>query len=516
MVGLGRGHIGEHAMGSGDVGTAGADGVEVHQPAPRYILITECLQNDFFRSRESRLCLPAHVVRPMFYAKQALEENPESSDGPRAEAETVGAADDRRLRDGPLDAFFQAAMGARRSAARNQLEHLHVINVRDWHVAGAEYDVERRTYGSHCERGSRGAEYIAGFEQWLDPAGAEHRYPGGEARDHHDHKLSVYHVHSGSLFDFKPRVSRSDGQARLLPSELQMLLDVVIQGEDDDVQQLQRVAAATTLEDRLEGLTKLADGLTMDYVERPLYIAVIGVYTDIKIQIVLGGIRTRYNVVNLAVSDTFTASPSLERHLAGLDFSSKVLNVEIVHGVDSLVRFLGGGAETSSEDIVSSAPFAIYQNYLRDKQEVLGYQTEKVREYAFMTERRSASVYVTVKRANQFLLIWGSTFLVLTLVLVIRQRDRSRARRLEGSAGHRRYRDRPARLAVLQGADGESSGEPDESRDPADDPGEPQPQDGIHTVLPHQSSSASRDRHGVGGGASDATDRRSPSRPGCD
>jgi hypothetical protein len=406
-------------MGSGDVGTAGADGVEVHQPAPRYILITECLQNDFFRSRESRLCLPAHVVRPMFYAKQALEENPESSDGPRAEAETVGAADDRRLRDGPLDAFFQAAMGARRSAARNQLEHLHVINVRDWHVAGAEYDVERRTYGSHCERGSRGAEYIAGFEQWLDPAGAEHRYPGGEARDHHDHKLSVYHVHSGSLFDFKPRVSRSDGQARLLPSELQMLLDVVIQGEDDDVQQLQRVAAATTLEDRLEGLTKLADGLTMDYVERPLYIAVIGVYTDIKIQIVLGGIRTRYNVVNLAISDTFTASPSLERHLAGLDFSSKVLNVEVVHGVDSLVRFLGGGAETSSEDIVSSAPFAIYQNYLRDKQEVLGYQTEKVREYAFMTERRSASVYATVKRANQFLLIWGSTFLITTLVLVI-------------------------------------------------------------------------------------------------
>jgi hypothetical protein len=354
----------------------------------------------------------------MLYAKQALEDDAASSNG-RADAETVGDPDDRRLHDGPLEAFFAAAMGARRRAPRgDRLEHLHVINVRDWHVASAEYDVERRIYGSHCERGSTGAEYIAGFEHWLDPSGAAHRYPGGEARDHHDHKLSVYHVHSNSLFDFKPRVARSGRQAQLLPSDLQMLLDVLIQGEDEGVQQLQGVAAAETLEDRLDQLTQLAGGLT-DFVERPVYIAVVGVYTDIKIQIVLGGIRTRYNALNLAVSDTFTASPSLERHLAGLDFSSKVLNVEVVHGVDSLVRFLGGTAESSSEDVVSSAPFAIYQNYLRDKQEVLGYQTEKVREYAFMTERRSAAVYATVKRANQFLLMWGSAFLVMTLVLVI-------------------------------------------------------------------------------------------------
>jgi hypothetical protein len=406
-------------MGSGDVATRDVDGAEVRSPAPRYVLITECLQNDFFRNRQSRLCLPAHVVRPMLYSKQAIEDDATSSKGGDADAETVGAVDDKRLRDGPLEVFFEAAMGARRRARRDdRLEHLHVINVRDWHAASAEYDVERRIYGSHCERGSTGAEYIAGFEHWLDPAGAQHRYPGGEPRDHHDHKLSVYHVHSNSLFDFKPRVSRSEGQARMLPSELQMLLDVLIRGTDDDVQQLKQVAAET-LDDRLDELTKLADGLTGDFVERAVYIAVIGVYTDIKIEIVLGGIRTRYNVLNLAVSDTFTASPSLERHLAGLDFASKVLNVEVVHGVDSLVRFLGGTVASSSENVVSSAPFAIYQNYLRDKQEVLAYQTEKVREYAFMTERRSAAVYATVKRANQFLLMWGSAFLVLTIALVI-------------------------------------------------------------------------------------------------
>src|SRR5512133_1548463 len=100
MVDLGRGRNGEHAMGSGDVGTAGGDGAEVRSPAPRYILITECLQNDFFRSRESRLCLPAHVVRPMLYAQQALEDDAVSADGHGPDAETVGDANDRRLRDG--------------------------------------------------------------------------------------------------------------------------------------------------------------------------------------------------------------------------------------------------------------------------------------------------------------------------------------------------------------------------------------------------------------------------------
>ena len=44
---------------------------------------------------------------------------------------------------------------------------------------------------------------------------------------------------------------------------------------------------------------------------------------------------------NLAVSDTFTASPTLERHLAGLDYAAKVLDVEVVHGINDLVGFLG-------------------------------------------------------------------------------------------------------------------------------------------------------------------------------
>ena len=37
-----------------------------------------------------------------------------------------------------------------------------------------------------------------------------------------------------------------------------------------------------------------------------------------------------------------TASKSLERHIEGLDFIDKVLKVEVIHGVNDLVRFMGG------------------------------------------------------------------------------------------------------------------------------------------------------------------------------
>ena len=32
---------------------------------PRYVLVTQCLQNDFFLNRECRLFLPDHAARAM-------------------------------------------------------------------------------------------------------------------------------------------------------------------------------------------------------------------------------------------------------------------------------------------------------------------------------------------------------------------------------------------------------------------------------------------------------------------
>ena len=39
-----------------------------------------------------------------------------------------------------------------------------------------------------------------------------------------------------------------------------------------------------------------------------IYVGVLGFYTDIKVKMLLTGLRTQYELPNLAVSDTFTAS----------------------------------------------------------------------------------------------------------------------------------------------------------------------------------------------------------------
>ena len=50
---------------------------------------------------------------------------------------------------------------------------------------------------------------------------------------------------------------------------------------------------------------------------------------------------------------------------------------------------------------------------------MLAHESEKLREYEELTERRSIGVYDTIRRANQFLIAWGMVFLSATLVLSI-------------------------------------------------------------------------------------------------
>jgi hypothetical protein len=151
-----------------------------------------------------------------------------------------------------------------------------------------------------------------------------------------------------------------------------------------------------------------------------VYIAAIGVYTDLKVKTLLTGIRTRYNLSNLAVSDTLTASATLERHLAGLDYAAKVLDVEVIHGINDLVRYLGGSGDVADESsIVTADSFSRYQSFFKDQQNVLAYETQRLQEYTILTEKRSRDVYETVKRANAFLLVWGGAFLTATLGLAV-------------------------------------------------------------------------------------------------
>jgi hypothetical protein len=376
----------------------------------RYILITECLQNDFFLNPECRLFLQDGSVRPMLVAKGDHDAyDPDLA--PRQVAPEL-------LARGPLGLFLQAIMGKRFAGGDEGL--LHVINIRDWHTPDDSYDAERRAFGRHCLAGSWGARYIEGLEQYLDPAA-----PGedGKASFAEQGKARIYHIHADSVFDFRPRWDEREkgAQAKFHPSELERLLDVLVTGKSADIEELASVLKGETGErsksQALNTLARNAAGRNAAADSTQIYVAVIGVYTDIKVQLILSGLRSRYELPNLAVSDTLTGSKSLERHLHGLDFADKLLNVEVIHGIGDLACFLGSEPPLQDESkIVGAENYSQYRSFFVDKQSVLAYESEKLQEYAQLTGKRAIAVYDTIKRANAFLLVWGSAFLTLSLV----------------------------------------------------------------------------------------------------
>ena len=65
--------------------------------------------------------------------------------------------------------------------------------------------------------------------------------------------------------------------------------------------------------------------------------------------------------------------------------------------------------------------FSRYQTFFQDRQNVLAYESEKLKEYELLTQRRSIEVYDTIRRANTFLIAWGTASLTVTLILAILQ-----------------------------------------------------------------------------------------------
>jgi hypothetical protein len=381
----------------------------------RYILITECLQNDFFLNPECRLFLQDGSVRQMLVAKS----DHDSYDADLAPRKITPEL----LERGPLGLFLNATIGTRFAGSDAGL--LHVINIRDWHTPDDSYDAERRAFGRHCLAGSWGASYIEGLEQYLDPAA-----PGedGKASFSEQGKARIYHIHADSVFDFRPRWDeREKGQqAKFHPSELERLLDVLVTGKAADIEELASVLKGETGDrsksQALNTLARNAAGRNAAAESTQIYVAVIGVYTDIKVQLILSGLRSRYELPNLAVSDTLTGSRSLERHLHGLDFADKLLNVEVIHGIGDLASFLGSQPPLQDEsETVGAENYSQYRSFFVDKQNVLAYESEKLQEYAHLTGKRAIAVYDTIKRANTFLLLWGSAFLLLTLAGTILQ-----------------------------------------------------------------------------------------------
>lgn len=370
---------------------------------PRYVLITQCLQNDFFLNGECRLKLPDTIVPQMLLGHRHIDlrAGGNGPDKKRAKA----------IEEGPLGIFLRATAG-RRMAEDGSQGVLHVINIRDWHEPGEAYDLERRAYGSHCEPGTWGAQYLEGLERYLDPTKAETAdyAEAGAAR--------FYHVRSDSVFDFKPSAAHRSGRRKFRASQLEDVLDILLQGGDGDLEKMRSLlreggfAAIHRLARKVDSEEPGAVG--------PVYVAVLGVYTDIKVLTVLAGLCTRYDLRDLAVSDTFTASPTLERHLAGLDFAAKVLGVEVVHGINDLVGFLGMPPALEDESkVVARSSFARYSSFFQDKQNVLAFQDEKLRQYLQLTEQRSLDVYERIKRTNTLLIYFGCAFLGTTLLFAV-------------------------------------------------------------------------------------------------
>ena len=370
----------------------------------RFVLITQCIQNDFFLNGDCRLRLPDTIVPQMLLGNNEFDLHAagNGSKTPRADA----------IANGPFGIFLRAAVGRR--FENEALPILHVINVRDWHTPGEGYDVERRAYGSHCEAGTWGVGYVDGLDRFLDPPGSAEDVDYAEAG-----AARFYHLRSDSVFDFKPRAEARGHRRKFRASELEDVLDIVVQGSDEDVEESRRLLREGGFE-AIHQMAREIDSGEKPRTSRVVYVAVVGVYTDIKVQTLLVGLRTQYELPNLAVSDTFTASQTLERHLAGLDYAAKVLGVEVVHGINDLVGFLGLPPAVEDEsEIVARSSFARYRSFFQDKQNVLAFQDEKLRQYLALTERRSLEVYERIKRTNTFLILFGCTFLALTLVFSV-------------------------------------------------------------------------------------------------
>ena len=163
----------------------------------RYILLTECLQNDFFLNRECRLYLGDHAALSMLVGRNA--EVPARGGG-RLEV----AHED--LERGPLGVFLDAVLDQRR--ANESRGTLHIINIRDWHEPGDAYDLERRVYGSHCESGTWGAR-VHRRARAVPRSGRLVERRDGEPRSYVEGSLRVCHVHADSVFDFRPRADSS-------------------------------------------------------------------------------------------------------------------------------------------------------------------------------------------------------------------------------------------------------------------------------------------------------------------
>ena len=96
--------------------------------------------------------------------------------------------------------------------------------------------------------------------------------------------------------------------------------------------------------------------------------------------------------------------------------------MEIIHSLNDLAQVLNSGRNRRDipQDITeNSVNFRNYRTYFLDKQNLLGYQEQKLLQYLELTKRRATRVYKIILRANVVLMILGTSFLGLALAASI-------------------------------------------------------------------------------------------------
>jgi len=338
-----------------------------------YILITQCLQNSFFMSEECRLCLPQDMVAQMLIGTGEAV----STVAIREPVKNQRVFDSKLLKQGPLYQFFNCVINDPARA-----HQLNIIHIKDWHTPTLNYDGERRQYGAHCVADTLGAasltkEYEPFFTPWgKDAIGLKKARSTDGYVSPTQTNNRFYELHSDSLHDFQ----RVDGQ----PSCLEQIFDKILAKKSKDA---------------------------------PVYVVVIGVYTDIKIVTLMSSLRMLYKIENLIVSDVLTAAPTLERHIAGLDYCEKVLKAEVIHSLNELVSvFEPHSKDPIPLDITRTNPdFRQYHSYFQDKQSVLLFQDAKLAQYIDYTGRRTTDMFAYSMRMNKILTYFGIAMLALTI-----------------------------------------------------------------------------------------------------
>lgn len=374
---------------------------ELHGGMPRFVLITECLQNDFFLNNVSPVVLPEAARRMLLLSRRDFDL---SLAGPRV------SLNPEHLRQGPLGVFFELTI-QRRRRGEDGVGTLHVVNIHQERTPD-QMDDEAGRLQRYCEAGTWGAEYIDGLASELDP--------GGSASYFEEGSVCIHHVRSDSPFAFRPPNEQIGQKRKLDSSSLEDLLDVIVLGSDADQEQARALLRSGQ---QRRPLRHLARQIAEDEAVRssaPVYLAVIGVCTDIHVRTLLFGLRDRYAIPDLVVSDTLTGAHSVGRHVSALDFAANLLDVDVIHGINELVRFLGTSTTLEDESsVVTSKPFAAYAAFEERTQRVIAQQEETLQAYLLLFEGRSLRVYRQIERANKFLIAWGTAFLSLTLLLVV-------------------------------------------------------------------------------------------------